>query len=208
MLVTTALAKVRSYLDEDTAGLWLDSEIYGWLSDGQLTYKIEEQYTNTDLLTNITKIAVPNDVLNILTLTINDNLYEQHALGETNLITYGFHVHDEYIVLDYEVATIAIGDLIIDCLIHPAVIELDGETLDTSETQPLGVLTKLAIPDSFCIGIVYYATAQAYLKDEEMGAHDKYFSLYLMQKSQYEEYGLKAEGELKEDSYTPEGLEE
>ena len=206
MLVTAALAKVRSYLDEDTAGLWLDSEIYGWLSDGQLTYKIEEQYTNTDLLTNITKIAVPNDVLNILTLKINDNLYEQHALGETNLLTYGFHVHDQYIVLDYEIATIEIGDLIIDCLIHPAVIELDGETLATTTTQPLGELTELAIPEPYCIGIIYYAVAQAYLKDQELGAHDKYLSLYLMSKSEYEEYGLKADGELSEDSYSPEKL--
>jgi len=206
MLVTEALARVRSYLYEITAGLWLDSEIYGWISDGQVKYKIEEQYTNTDKLTSVTKIAVADDILKILTLTINDNLYEQHALGETNLLTYGFHVHDQYIVLDYEIATIEIGDLIIDCLIHPAVIELDGETLATTTTQPLGVLTELAIPEPYCIGIIYYAVAQAYLKDQELGAHDKYLSLYLMSKSEYEEYGLKAEGELSEDSYSPEKL--
>lgn len=206
MLVTEALTKVRSYLDEDTAGLWLNSEIYGWLSDGQLTYKIEEQYTNSAKLTSVTKIAVPDDVFKILTLTINDNSYEQHALGETNLMTYGFHVHDGYIVPDYEIDTIEIGDFILDCLIHPAVIELNGETLATTTTQPLGVLTELAIPDPYCMGIVFYATAQAYLKDEELGAHDKYLSLYLMQKVEYENYGLKAEGELMEKSYEPESL--
>ena len=163
MTLNEALAKVRDFILDDP--FWGDSEIEGWLNDGYISFfanrGIEERW-DLDVIT-VSRLAKKPNMYKIF-----DIWYEPTgSTSYTRLSNTTYRIFDNFI----EFGSTLTGK-----------IYIEGEKMPSRISEGVEFL----LPEQYQMGIVQYAVAIAFLKDEDEKSSASFYSLYLSAKRDWE----------------------